>query len=525
MTERRKETILFVDDEESILDITGEYFRHKGYQVLTAGNGHEAVAILANHSVDCCFTDINMPGMDGLELAEHIRVHDVSIPVVVMTGFPSLENTLSTLKNGVVDFLIKPVKLDQMELCMKRVFRERTLFLENMLLTQEVKGKKRLESLNAKLVAKVEDLNIMNRIMDDFSSISSSEALFKKATESAVDITGAYASRFFIVSESVDMPIEMAATGAGGEDIPLEGLARHGQDLGRLICEVADEGVPTLISHNERLRGFDSPMNSVVLVPLQIRAKSLGVLMTNHMAESDHFSEKDVYHLSFMTQKVAGNVENVALYENIYDNLFSTLSAFVKAVEARDSYTNQHSNRVCEIAILLGMDLGCTKEELNILTFASRLHDIGKIGIRDAILLKPGSLTDEEFEKIKEHPDIGADIVGQLGLWDREAQIIRHHHERFDGQGYPERLHGVAIPFLSRILSVADAFDAMASDRAYRRKMPLDKVTMIIRKGAGSQFDSRVVDAFLDLMARGVLDVSPGESACQGLITTSEDGN
>ncbi len=511
MTELRKETILFVDDEESILDITGEYFRHKGYQVLTAGNGFEALEVLGTKPVDCCFTDINMPGMDGLELAEHIRQHDVSIPVVVMTGFPSLENTLSTLKNGVVDFLIKPVKLEQMELCVKRVFRERELFLKNLLLAKEVEGKERLEALNQELVTKVEELNIMNRIMDDFSAISSSEELFKKATESAVDITGADASRFFIVSESMEIPIEMAATGTGGTQIPQDGLALHGKGLETLIREVALEGVPTLISHSSRLKELTSPVNSLVLVPLQIRAKSLGVLVASHVAEDCHFTEQDVYHLSFMTQKAAGNVENVALYENIYDNLFSTLSAFVKAVEARDSYTNQHSNRVGEIAILLGEELGCSKEELDILTFAGRLHDIGKIGIRDAILLKPGRLTDEEFEKIKEHPDIGADIVGQLGLWDREAQIIRHHHERFDGRGYPEGLHSVAIPFLSRILSVADAFDAMASDRAYRRKMPLEKVTGIIRDGAGEQFDPRVVEAYLSVVGRGELDVSLDE--------------
>lgn len=512
MTERRKETLLFVDDEESILDITGEYFRYKGYHVLTAGNGLEALDVLGAHQVDCCFTDINMPGMDGLELAEHIRQLDVSIPVVVMTGFPSLENTLSTLKNGVVDFLIKPVKLEQMELCVKRVFRERELFLKNLLLAKEVEGKKRLEALNTELVAKVDDLNIMNRIMDDFSAISSSEELFKRATESAVDITGGDSSRFFIVTESVSVPIEMAASGADGRPIALDGLERYGEELEKLIREVAEEGVPTLISHSSRLRAFPNPMNSLVLVPLQIRAKSLGVLVTTHTEGDRHFSEKDVYHLSFMAQKAAGNVENVALYENIYDNLFSTLSGFVKAVEARDSYTNQHSNRVGEIAILLGTELGCTKEELDILNFAGRLHDIGKIGIRDAILLKPGRLTDEEFEKIKEHPAIGADIVGQLGLWDREAQIIRHHHERFDGGGYPDGLRGVAIPFLARILSVADAFDAMASDRAYRRKMPLDKVTEIIRDGAKAQFDPRVVEAYLRVVGQGFLDVSHGES-------------
>ncbi|MCG8471113.1 MAG: response regulator [Desulfobacterales bacterium] len=499
MTESGKETILFVDDEESILDITGEYFRHKGYRVLTAENGREALAVLDAHAVDCCFTDINMPGMDGLELAEEIHKRDLSIPVVVMTGFPSLENTLSTLKNGVVDFLVKPVKLEQMELCVRRVFRERELLVKNMILAKEVEGKARLQALNDELTAKVEELNIMNRIMDDFSSFSSSEALFKKVTETAVAISGAEAARFFIVSDALEAPIEMAASDASG-GASRNGLALFGSDFGRLVMEAVEEKVPTLISQNFRIKHFLTPLDSVVLVPLTIREKSLGVLVATRGEGRGCFDERHVYHLSFMTQKAAANVENVALYENIYDNLFSTLSALVKAVEARDFYTNQHSNRVAEIAVVLGREMGCSKEELDILHFAGRLHDIGKIGIRDDILLKPEALTDEEFEKIKKHPDIGADIVGQLGLWDREAQIIRHHHERFDGSGYPDGLHGEAIPLLARILSVADAFDAMASGRTYRKKMSLAKVTEIIRQGSGMQFDPRVVDAYLTIV-------------------------
>jgi putative nucleotidyltransferase with HDIG domain len=238
-------------------------------------------------------------------------------------------------------------------------------------------------------------------------------------------------------------------------------------------------------------------------VPLKIRDKIFGVV-TAFVEEGNYrFSEKDLYYLSFLSQKAADTAENIALYETISENLFSTLSAFVKAVEARDAYTKEHSNRVAEMAVLLGTELDCSEEELNLLNFAGRLHDIGKIGIRDNILLKPGRLTDEEFEIIKEHPAIGADIVSQLGLWDREAQIIRHHHERFDGTGYPDRLKGVAIPFLARIMSVADAYDAMASDRAYRKKLDLERVSNIIREGSGAQFDPRVVEAFFKLIDTG----------------------
>jgi DNA-binding NtrC family response regulator len=122
-----QKTILFVDDEETILEIASEHFQNIGYRVLTAKNGREAVMMFeeASHVIHCCFTDINMPEMDGLELAEYLRTHDNTIPVVIMTGYPSLDNTLQTLKNGVVDFLVKPVNLEQMTICLQRVLRER----------------------------------------------------------------------------------------------------------------------------------------------------------------------------------------------------------------------------------------------------------------------------------------------------------------------------------------------------------------------------------------------------------------
>jgi putative nucleotidyltransferase with HDIG domain len=242
-----------------------------------------------------------------------------------------------------------------------------------------------------------------------------------------------------------------------------------------------------------------------MLVPLKIREKIFGVLTATITNGSSRFNEKDLYYLSFMTNKAAYTIENLALYENIYENLFSTLYAFVRTIEARDPYTQQHSSRVTSIAVAIGKEMNCTTEELDILNFSGMLHDIGKIGIRDDILLKPGRLTKEEFEKIKEHPSIGASIVEQLGLWDREKEIIRCHHERWDGGGYPKGLKQEDIPVLARILSVADVYDAIASDRAYRKKMEEARILKIINEGAGSQFDPQVVDVFNKLYAEGVI--------------------
>jgi putative nucleotidyltransferase with HDIG domain len=518
---RTKETILFVDDEESILDVASQFFHNRGYRVMTANNGRTATEILAKEKIDCCFTDINMPEMDGLELAEHIRCRDNTMPVIIMTGYPSLENTIQTLKNGVVDFLIKPISLNQMEIAVQRVLRERELFVKNLLLVKEAESAAKLRQLNSELVYKVEELNILNKIMSDFTTVASSSDVFKRVVDLAVELSHADEARFFIFNDAVKKPVEISVCSASQGEIstarkaPLTCLAsghlagenREPLPAGveNLMLEMMSDGKPLLVAKNTGTQGLAAEILSFMLVPLTIREKIFGILAVAVKCEGRQFTEKDLYYLSFLANKAAYAIENLALYENIYDNLFATLYAFVKAIEARDPYTEQHSSRVTSIAIQLAKTMGCSEEEQDILNVAARLHDIGKIGIRDDILLKPGRLTQEEFNIIKEHPVIGADIVAQLGLWDREKQIIRCHHERFDGTGYPDGLQKGEIPLLGRILSVADVYDAIASDRAYRKKMEESRILKIMYEGAGSQFDPDVVEAFRQLYDQGTI--------------------
>ena len=516
MTDAPKATLLFVDDEESILEVASEYFRAKGYHILTAGNGRIASEIIASQKIDCCFTDINMPEMDGLELAEHIRKVDNTIPVIIMTGYPSLENTIRTLKNGVVDFLIKPVNLNQLEICVQRVLRERQLFIKNIFLAKEVEGKQRIEQLNRELTYKVEELNTLNRIMTEFTTIGTSYDLFKHVVDLSTELTHADEACFYVINETIGRPVQVACSISGGNGNGKPALLTSGSttgggtcagssDLSQLILENCDDNKPLLIRENNNVAGLPEGIRSLMLVPLTIRDKVFGVLAVSVFHGGNRFSEKDLYYMSFMTNKAAYAVENIALYENIYENLFATLYAFVKAIEARDPYTEQHSNRVTRIAVELCRAMGGTPEEQDILNVAGQLHDIGKIGIRDDILLKPGRLTDEEFRLIKEHPVIGASIVERLGLWDREKNIIKCHHERFDGKGYPDGLAGEQIPMLARILSVADVYDAIASDRAYRKKMEEEKILHIMYSGSGSQFDPDVIETFRSLYEQGRL--------------------
>jgi putative nucleotidyltransferase with HDIG domain len=449
-----------------------------------------------------------MPEMNGLELAERIRAHDNTMPVIVMTGYPSLENAIQTIKNGVVDFLIKPVNLKQMELCVQRVMQQRKMFAENVLLKKEVEGKQRLQKLNRELLVKVKELNILNKIMKKFAAINSSTDVFKRAVDMALDISHADYTDFYVINETVEEPVRVSSSAefVGSASSPnWKTTYEQSQTLSiddlkplsaKLIMEVVSDRIPLLISEHTGSNGLPDEINSAMIVPLKIRDKVFGVITAIVDQGRKRFAEKDLYYLSFLAQSAAQAIENLALYENIYENLFATLYAFVKAVEARDLYTRQHSSRVTGLSIVLGRQLGCSKEELDILNFAGHLHDIGKIGIRDDILLKPGRLTEDEFEKIKAHPVIGANILEQLGLWEKERQIIRAHHERFDGSGYPDGIKRQDIPFLARILSVADVYDAMASDRAYRKKMEDSVIIKIINEGDGTQFDPDVVAAF-----------------------------
>jgi len=501
--------ILVVDDEEGILDVSEGYFQRKGYEVYTAENGLKALEVLQKVKISCVFTDINMPQMDGLELAERIRKIESTLPVVVMTGYPSLENSIQTLKNVVVDYLIKPVNLEQMELTLKRILRERELFVENLILKEEVGRQERLKQLNKELLDRVEEVNTLNRVMEDFSSSDSSYGIFNKVVELGVEELKADMVFFHIYSEEDKSLVMMTSSDSGLENKTVFEL--FSRDLSPranqfIIDVVSADQNPCLISKPGKNKRLDEIVRSLMVVPLKIRDKIFGVASAFSFSEDKLFNEKDIYYMSFITQKAAAAIENIALYENIYDNLFATLYAFVTALEVRDLYTRKHSTRVAKYSHMIAEEMGCTEEEIDIISFAGSLHDIGKIGIRDDILLKPGPLSDDEYEKIKEHPVIGADIIGKLGLWDREMEIIRHHHERFDGKGYPDGISGSDIPKLARILCVADSYDAMASDRAYRKKLGKVKVLDIIQQNSGTQFDPQAVKAFLKVAEQELPD-------------------
>ena len=200
------------------------------------------------------------------------------------------------------------------------------------------------------------------------------------------------------------------------------------------------------------------------------------------------------------------NDELKSTYDKLESAYMETIEILRFTVEAKDAYTRGHSDRVSAYSVLIGEALGLSEDDLKTLKIGGLFHDIGKIGIPDSILLKTDKLDDEEYSEIKNHPAIGAHILSNATIFKDIIPIVKHHHERFDGHGYPGKLKGEEIPYLARIATVADSFDAMTSKRSYRDSLPIDVVKEEIKKNSGTQFDPEIAEVFLK-----ILDEQPEE--------------
>lgn len=195
--------------------------------------------------------------------------------------------------------------------------------------------------------------------------------------------------------------------------------------------------------------------------------------------------------------------ELLVAYDNLKAGSRQALLGLAEAIEAKDPYTKGHCGRTAVYSMTLGREAGLSEADLEILEFGAFLHDIGKIGIRDSVLLKPGSLDEEEWKHMRIHPVVGYQIAVQLDMLKPMIACIRNHHERWDGAGYPDRLKGENIPLLARIVCLGDAYDAMATDRPYKRAIPIEECKQILRRQAGPQFDPDLVELFI---ARGIME-------------------
>jgi len=251
----------------------------------------------------------------------------------------------------------------------------------------------------------------------------------------------------------------------------------------------------------------DSAVRSAMCAPLINRSKVLGIVyVDSHKANL--FTREDLALFSALALKAGIAVDNARLYDDLRSLFYNTVETLVRTIQAKDPYTSGHSTRVSRYALLVAEKLNLTTKDKHQLYLASMLHDIGKIGVPDELLNRPGKLSDEEMERVRNHVQLGASMIEMLGEMHPIVPLIRHHHECYDGTGYPDGLKGEEIPLISRIVAVADMYDAMTSDRPYRPRRTQQEAIAEVQQTSGTKLDPRVAEAFLAVLK----EISPEES-------------
>ncbi len=480
--------VLVVDDEKMIRDMLAEFLGMEGYEVRTAEDGVAAISELQQKEFDLVISDLKMPRMGGIALLEEIGKTAPSALTVIMTGFGTVETAIDAMKRGAYDYVLKPFKLDEVVHVLKRGLEKQRMAAENMRLREALSLYKVSEAIAASLS--------LDQVLETVGDGCIDELRADLASTWLDDGEGGFFERQRLVGPDVPSG---AYLGRVAERAVFERLRADGQLL--------EQGTAGLAFFAEKP---DVPLVSTLAVPLRVQARTIGCIVAASYTPNKRFDEGQRKLLSIIGSPAAAAIENARLYEDLQATFQQTIEGLAKAIDKMDRYTSGHSDRVAVYAVVLAKELGLSAAQVEIVRQSALMHDIGKIGCV-LNLNKPGKLTVDEYESFKKHPSYGRDILDPIKFLHPLVPGVHLHHERWDGRGYPLGLVGADIPLVARIISVADTYDAMTSDRSYRRALPHKVALSEVKRCAGSQFDPEVANAF-----HGCIETYRGEQSASG---------
>ena len=490
--------VLVVDDEAVIREILSDFLTMEGYVVRTVQDGAVAIEELLVRPYDVVISDLKMPKMGGLELLQRIQEEKLDVLTIIMTGFGTVETATEAMKKGAYDYILKPFKVEDVIHTVERGLSHRRLAAENVRLREAIS----LYRVSEAMATSLEIEHILDVIVDATITEMHADVVTLHLTDERTQLFEERVRRLDAkgdVKESDGLGTlnldELTQYYRDGRPI----LA-HGIKAGRFFSVLAEE---------RKLVSFAS-------VPLKVRDRVIGMLNAYSFTRSKKFDEGQRKMLAILGGRAATSIENARLYENLVgknedlrranlslrDNFRQTIVGFAYALEESDPYTRGHSERVSLYARLTAEGLTLGADEVERVVQAGLLHDIGKIGIRYDKLNKPGKLTPEEVAMFRMHPEKGKRILEPIPFMRELVPATWCHHEAYDGTGYPRELERDSIPLLGRIIAVADTYDAMTSDRPYRKALPHYIAVAEIERCSGSQFDPDVTAVFLEKIER-----------------------
>ncbi|MBM4306549.1 MAG: HD-GYP domain-containing protein [Deltaproteobacteria bacterium] len=354
---------------------------------------------------------------------------------------------------------------------------------------------------------KTERLSLLSQLGQILNSTLDHREVRRRAMEAATQLMKAEVGSLLLIDEEKHQLYFEVALGDKEEAIKKITL-----NIGEGIAGwVAQNGEPLIINAPEKdprfYKGVDEKTEfktrNIICVPVKVKEKTIGVLEAINKKEGEAFDEEDLSLFTSLADQVAIALDNARLYQELEEMFFQTAESLADAIEKRDPYTGGHTQRVTTYSLGTAKYLSLKPVELRWLKISAVLHDIGKIGIDDQILRKPDRLNPEEFNQIKRHANMGAEIIDHIKQLKNIIPGIKYHHEQLDGTGYPEGLKGEKIPIIAKIVAVADTFDAMTTDRPYRKEMSKELAIKELKRISGTQLDQIVVEAFLKAYDKG----------------------
>jgi response regulator RpfG family c-di-GMP phosphodiesterase len=519
--------VLIVDDEKFIRDILADFLGMEGYIVRTAEDGAAALQELGNAHYDLIISDLKMPRMGGIELLDAIGAAAPNALTVIMTGFGTVETAIDAMKRGAYDYILKPFKVEEVIRVVQRGLEKQRLSAENLRLREAVSLYTVSEAIAASLS--------LEEVLATIGDTAIHELKGDLVSTWLDDGEGGYFERQRLVQARGDSPPPPPPPPMPRVSLPAAPPERAwsvrtrdtpepatplpmSAEFGTLSPQAFIDQYAThsnlLVQGTKGARYFAVPpaasLVSLVSVPLRMKTRLLGWIAVASFTKQKRFNEGHRKLLSIVGSRAAAAIENARLYEDLRATFQQTIQGLARAIDKMDRYTAGHSERVATYATYLALKLGLPVEVVEIVRQSALMHDIGKIGCV-MNLNKPGKLTQDEYEMFKRHPAFGKDILDPIKFLHPLVPGVHLHHERWDGRGYPLGLKGNDVPLIARIIAVADTYDAMTSDRAYRRALPHEVAVGEIERCSATQFDPEIARTF-----NGGLDQFREEQSSKG---------